>query len=477
MYYDILNNQIKNVLIYLRKSREDIEYEKATGEDTLGRHRQMLTSIAKDRGYIYDLLEEVESGDTIASRPVFQKVLEQMGSGKYQAVVVTELSRLGRGDMQDAGKIIAAFRDNNLYIITPSKIYDINNSADYRQIRFELFLAKEEYELIKERLDNGKLIKANRGEKPYGPNRTYGYNQVRGKVTILPSEAEIVKKVFNMRLEGNSYKQICDYFNNLNIPTKKGTKWHNHTVSCMINNKIYIGIIEYKGKEYNGNFEPIIDIDLWNKVHLVQEQRTVNHVTHIHSPFFLNLYCGICGAKMHGDIHIHSQVKNPHKVSIYRCKGKHKYNFAKASEVHNIAFEKLKETCSSIESIKQHINFNNIPINNITNTINQLKRETKEKFKFLDRCQNDYEKGVLPAELYAEHWNKIKGEIKLLEDSIKEYEKKLSKSNVANPEYVFNFVNKVIEFWDIAENYEKREAVNLIFKRMEYANKELNIIL
>lgn len=478
MYYELLNNQIKYLIAYLRKSREDIELEKRTGEDTLARHREMLTRIGTQNNWILEFREEVESGDTIASRPVFQRVLEEdMPSGKYQGVLVTEISRLGRGDMQDVGRILNAFLKCNMFIIIPNKIYNLKNSADYRHVRFDLFISREEYEMTKERLESGKIIKAERGEKPYGPNLSYGYSQYRGKVTIIDNETWIVITVFEMRADGKSKREIKDYFNKLGVLTKKGTKWHQHTVSCMLHNKMYLSIIVYKGKEYKGKFPAIVSQELWDRAHFVEDKHSKEHATHILSPYILPLYCGICGLKMHGDTQIHNKVTNPHKVLIYRCKGTHKFNFVKASEAHEIALEKLKKVCNSIETIKQNIKFNTLDTENIINTINQFKKETKTKFKFLEKCRNDYEKGILPAELYAEHWNKIKQEIKLLEDTIKESENKLNKSNMSNPEYIFNIVNEVIKFWDTAENYKKREAVNLVFKRMEYTDKDLKIIL
>jgi DNA invertase Pin-like site-specific DNA recombinase len=484
MYYNELEKEIQIVLIYIRKSREDFELEKRTGEDTLARHREMLTGIAKQRGYVFELREEIESGDTISSRPVFQRVLDiDLPSGKYQAVMVTELSRLGRGDMQDAGRIINTLMENNLYIITPSKIYDIRNSSDYRQIRFELFLAREEYELIKERLLNGKLIKAARGEKPYGPGNTIGYDQYKGNLTVIPYEAELIIKVFEMRAEGKPYSSIVNYFNERGIPTRKGGKqWYNHTVSVILNNVLYLGKFIYKGKTYEGKHEPIVSQELWDSAHRVQNERTVKHTSHLDSYYYLPLYCGICGNKMQGDYDLRCKVSNPHKIMIYRCKGNHISNRTSADKLHSFILKKLKKLSDKpnfIDIYSTYINTNsNSEDGSLINKVSQLNKDIKTKMTFLDRCRKDYEAGVLPAMLYSDHWAKTKSEIRLMDDIIQECESKITKKriNYANPEKDVQILREALLDWDNVPNYKKREIVIKYLPRIEYENNKITFV-
>ena len=68
-YYSELIKNLKNVAIYLRKSREDVEYEKKSNDyDTLLRHRMRLLSYANELNLKIDsknIYEEVVSGDSI----------------------------------------------------------------------------------------------------------------------------------------------------------------------------------------------------------------------------------------------------------------------------------------------------------------------------------------------------------------------------------------------------------------------------
>ena len=141
------------VIIYLRKSRD----EEKSIEDVLSVHRDRLTHLCESLGHTYDIEQEIGSSDTIKGRLAFQKVLyELLPAGTYGAVVVNEISRLGRGNMRDAGEIYQTLIDCNIKVITPHKTYDPTNRADRRQIRFELFLSREEFEMIREWENEGR---------------------------------------------------------------------------------------------------------------------------------------------------------------------------------------------------------------------------------------------------------------------------------------------------------------------------------
>ena len=52
-----------------------------------------------------------------------------------------EIDRLGRGDMEDQGLILKTFKNANTLIVTPRKIYDLNDEFDEEYTEFEAFMA------------------------------------------------------------------------------------------------------------------------------------------------------------------------------------------------------------------------------------------------------------------------------------------------------------------------------------------------
>lgn len=80
---NLVNEQdnIKHVAIYLRKSRDEGEYD-----DVLSKHRDTLVAIAESRNWTYKLYEEIGSGESIAKRKKMQQLLIQVDNGILASV-------------------------------------------------------------------------------------------------------------------------------------------------------------------------------------------------------------------------------------------------------------------------------------------------------------------------------------------------------------------------------------------------------
>ena len=87
--------------MYLRKSRADLEAEARGEGETLSRHLHTLTLLAARLNIDVApsaIYREIVSGDTIAARPVMQRLLEEVQRGMWEGVLCTEVERLARGD-------------------------------------------------------------------------------------------------------------------------------------------------------------------------------------------------------------------------------------------------------------------------------------------------------------------------------------------------------------------------------------------
>ena len=191
---------IEKAICYIRKSREDVEAEKR-GEDTLAKQRDLLLKDLLPRyEFEYDVAEEVASGDSIKDRPVFQKVFRDLESGKYQAIVCKDLTRLGRGSYGDMGKVYDLLLERRIFIITQGNVYDPAKREHQQHLRFNLFFAREEYEMIKGRLQDGKDLQARRGKWVQGASIPYGYryNSKEKILDVYEEEAKIVRLIFDL---------------------------------------------------------------------------------------------------------------------------------------------------------------------------------------------------------------------------------------------------------------------------------------
>lgn len=240
------------IINYLRRSRQDIEKELRTGEDTLSEQKKLMDRILSEYGIPYDQKFEIGSGDKIETRPVFQEVLNALEKGIYDSVAVKELSRLGRGSYSDMGRIYDLLVTKRIYIITPYRVYDPSNATDQRQIRFELFLSREEFETTKERLQGGKFNKAVQGKWSKGGSVPFGFslNTRTQKLEENKEQADVIRLIFNIYVNGlegreMSFRAISTYLNKLGFNTPRNGTFYPNTIKQILQRKIYIGHVTY----------------------------------------------------------------------------------------------------------------------------------------------------------------------------------------------------------------------------------------
>ncbi|SDY68685.1 recombinase family protein [Thermoactinomyces sp. DSM 45892] len=246
-----------NVALYLRKSRMD----KDLGNDTLIHHEKALLELAKRNRYIIKhIYREIVSGETISDRPQMTQLLEYVGNGLYDAVLVMDMDRLGRGNMADQGLILATFQESQTKIVTPQKVYDLQNEADQEYGEFLAFFARRELSFIKKRLKRGKEQWVKEGNFP-SSRAPYGYRVTKdGRNRSLipePKEAEIVKQIFHMYVKDQlGYINIAKHLNKSGVQFQNGSMWKPFTISGIIQNATYIGKVQFKKKKYTKSKDP-----------------------------------------------------------------------------------------------------------------------------------------------------------------------------------------------------------------------------
>ncbi|WP_024833799.1 recombinase family protein [Ruminiclostridium josui] len=245
--------------IYLRKSRSDIEAELKGEGETLERHKKTLLELAKKNNLcITEVYSEIVSGETIAARPVMQKLLQEVEQGAWDGVLVMEVERLARGDTIDQGIVSQAFKYSNTKIITPLKVYDPLNEFDEEYFEFGLFMSRREYKVTNRRLQRGRITSVKEGKyvgnkAPYGYIRKKLYKDKGYTLEINPDEAEIVKIIFRLFIYGENDKKlgislIAKKLNELKIPPQQKDVWTYSTIKNILTNPVYIGKIRWNSR-------------------------------------------------------------------------------------------------------------------------------------------------------------------------------------------------------------------------------------
>lgn len=238
---------IKNVAMYLRKSRA--EELNDTVEETLKKHKETLLEFALNNDLNIkkeDIYEEVISGESLYSRPEMIRLLSNVESGKFDAVLCMDIDRLGRGSMSDQGIILETFKNSDTKIITPRKIYDLNNDLDETYSEFESFMARQELKTIKRRLQRGKKKTIEDGG--YASNAPYGYfkTNIKRKPTLIinEEEAQYVRMIFDMYVnQGKGCQIIADTLNSMGAKPHRSDEFGRTSIRKILRNYTYIGKI------------------------------------------------------------------------------------------------------------------------------------------------------------------------------------------------------------------------------------------
>ena len=245
---------MEQYLMYLRKSRADRDAVDEPVQQTLQRHKARLDEYCRQhRIFIPDenILFEVSSADSIASRPMMIELLHRVETGAFTAVLCIDMDRLSRGSGADQALVINTFKYSNTQIITPSKTYDFSNESDEQFAELGLFMAKSEYRQIKKRLRQGKIDAVKEGKSP-AANPPYGYvtyklpKQKGFSLQVVPEQADVVKLIFDKYVHGNigSYV-IAQWLNKHGYRDQFGNQWTAFHVTKILADPTYTGKVRY----------------------------------------------------------------------------------------------------------------------------------------------------------------------------------------------------------------------------------------
>lgn len=332
MYREPIQFYYYEVLEYDRKSRMDDPL--LSVEEVLEKHGKILEEYAiKNLGGPIPLnnkYKEIASGETIKSRPEIKRLLKAIESPKIKAVMVVDVQRLSRGDLEDAGKLIKLLRYTNTYVITPMKTYDLRDEYDRDAFERELKRGNEYLEYFKKIQERGRLLSVKEGNY-IGSAPPYGFDRVKKPgdrkdcwtLTENKEEADVVRMVFDWYCnERIGVKTICRRLETLGIKTKNKKKYWSHSVIYyMLENVHYIGKVRWNWRKavniiedqeikrlrpkgvneylvFDGKHDPIISEELFNKAQeIIGSQPRVKREAQLRNPFSGLMFCK-CGSSI-----------------------------------------------------------------------------------------------------------------------------------------------------------------------------------
>lgn len=192
MNFYIEKFQPEEILEYLRKSRSDDPT--LSVDEVLSRHREILRNWEERNldGFVPEenIYREVVSGETLDGRPEILRILNRIEDPRIKAILVVDVQRLSRGDLEDCGRLIKLLRYTGTKVITPQKIYDLDDEYDRDAFERELKRGNEYLEYFKKIQNRGRLQSVAAGNyigsiPPYGADKVFIMEGKRNVLLLL----------------------------------------------------------------------------------------------------------------------------------------------------------------------------------------------------------------------------------------------------------------------------------------------------
>jgi len=240
----------------------------------------------------------------------------ELKESEIDAIYITDWDRISRND-DDKSFIINHLITNKIKYIELGDEKDLNDPNQQLLMSIKSILSSYELKKLRIRIKRGLERSVSEGNVGGGSMVNYGYKKgLTKKLEIDEKESEVVKKIFQLSLEGMGVKRISNYLNENKIPTKrmivgncpmkvKGEQkteflWRDAVVYTILKNPIYKGERLYKGNTYpSPNIVSTQEFDLVQQ--LFKTRKNTKDTTNVYFYMLKGIiYCDRCGSRFYG---------------------------------------------------------------------------------------------------------------------------------------------------------------------------------
>lgn len=291
------------------------------GEQSIEGQQNAARRWASENGYsiVKEYADRAISGRS-DDRAQFQLMLREIQTLHPAVLILWKIDRMGRNKEEIVFNKYKFKKAGVKVVYTAENIPDSPEGVILESIMEGM---AEYYSLqMSQNIRRGMDLSASKYQS-LGGMRSLGY--VTGpdkRLTIEPKEAELVKEIYRLYLEGYAQSDIVKILNSRGAKTVRGTPFTRSSLRAILKNEKYIGVYKYKDIRQEGIVPPIISKEDFDSV---QHKLKINHRTGAkhRSPveFYLvgKLFCGRCGSGMVG----YSGHSRERIYYYYSCSGKH----------------------------------------------------------------------------------------------------------------------------------------------------------
>jgi len=303
---------LKRAVVYLRVSsaaQVNTDYDPeglsipAQRESCYRKARQMA-----DVEKVDEYVEPGRTGTTMESRPAFQAMLQRIREQRdIDYFIIYKLSRMNRNRIDDA-LVGVQLRKYGVTLVSATEMIDETPEgqlmhgilASFNEFRSSADGADIRYKMGEKAKRGGTL-----GRAPLGycnVREIFDGREIR-TVSPDPERAPFVRQAFELYATGEyTLAALCDELTNRGLRTRPGRhaagRLSDSKLCSLLRDRYYLGIITYKGEEFPGRHEPLVDPELFEAVQeVLASHKVAGERQRVHHHYLKgSIWCGACKA-------------------------------------------------------------------------------------------------------------------------------------------------------------------------------------
>ena len=509
--------ELKITALYARLSVDDDK--KDMESNSITNQKQILLDYAKKNGYTNTrvFVDDGISGTTFM-RPGFQEMEQLIEAGQVDTVIVKDLSRFGREQVEMGRLTQVVYPSLNVTFISIQENVNSKTGAGMEMMPFhnifnEWYAAQTSKKIRavwKSKAEHGKRISSS---VPFGYRKDENDNE---QWVIDEPAAAVVRKIYELCLAGKGPMQIARqledekimlptaYYLSLGKKSRSKTpidpyKWDQKTVAHILDNRQYTGCavnfksttVSYKVHKtiYNpveeqqiipDMQEPIISEEMWLRVQELRSNRRRPNATGRTSLFSGLLFCPDCGAKLY---FCSAKSLQPNQefycCSNYRSgRGTCKVHYIRNVVLEQIVLEAISDLSDFVRchepiflylAAKKNSAMQQTEFKRLTATVDNGEKRIKELDRLIEKIYEDEALGRLSTERYQRMMTNYEKEQKELIETVEASRKSLTdaKQKTVDMRLMLQTLRQITDIQKLTP-----EIVNSLIQRIEVHNND-----
>ncbi len=282
--------------------------------------------------------DEAISGTRISIRDGFKKMVADCEAGMIDLILTKSVSRFARNTV-DTLSTTRYLKELGVEIIFEEQNISTFTAEGELMLTLIAGIAQEEAISTSENIKWSRIKQFQQGN-PQAHFVIFGYEWVDGVLTIIPEQAEVVRRIFSDYIGGKSSYRIAKELTVEGHKTNRGADFDDQAVLYILKNYTYTGNLllqktvgidplskkrirnkgEFQQYRVEESHEPIIDMDTFDKVQALIKERSSKGWGHNRysdtTAFYQKIVCGRCGMNY---VHCNKKRKDGSIASSFYC--------------------------------------------------------------------------------------------------------------------------------------------------------------